>query len=124
VAASQRRGLLHHLRQSRKSLDGTRDDVPTTRQCRLESLGLRPQFVVDVDHQSLGGTQQIQTLFDVVVKYGAIGNHNNRVEHRRTSIVDDTTCPVSQPRNSLRLTRTRRVLNQVTSTSTTCSDIV
>src|SRR5699024_6113829 len=44
--------------------------------------------------------------------------------HRRTSIVDDTTRAVSQPRNSLRLTRTRRVLNQVTATSTTCSDIV
>src|SRR5699024_1839734 len=74
--------------------------------------------------QSLGGTQQIQTFFDIVVKHRAIGNHNNRVKHRRTSIVDDTTCAVSQPRNSLRLTRTRRVLNQVTATSTTCSDIV
>src|SRR5699024_7687830 len=45
-------------------------------------------------------------------------------EHWRASIVDDTTCPVSQPRNGLRLTRTRRVLDQVTATSTTCSDIV
>src|SRR5699024_7114185 len=76
------------------------------------------------DHQTLGSTQQIQTFFDVVVKHRAIGNHNNRVKHRRTSIVDDTTRAVSQPRNSLRLTRTRRVLNQVTATSTTCSDIV
>src|SRR5699024_5195822 len=76
------------------------------------------------DHQTLGSTQQIQTFFDVVVKHRAIGNHNNRVKHRRTSIVDDTTRAVSQPRNSLRLTRTRRVLNQVTATSTTCTDIV
>ena len=41
VAASQRRGLLHHLCQRREGLDGTRDDVTTTGQCRLESLGLR-----------------------------------------------------------------------------------
>src|SRR5699024_9876997 len=66
----------------------------------------------------------MQAFFDVVVKDGAIGNHNSRVDHRCTSSVDDTTRPVSQPRNSLRLTRTRRVLNQVTATSTTCSDIV
>src|SRR5699024_3824513 len=58
------------------------------------------------------------------VKHRAVGNHNNRVEHRRTSSVDDTTRAVRQPRNSLRLTRTRRVLNEVTATSTTCSDIV
>src|SRR5699024_4692416 len=54
----------------------------------------------------------------------AVGDHDDRVEHWRASIVDDTTCPVSQPRNGLRLTRTRRVLDQVTATSTTCSDIV
>src|SRR5699024_3445722 len=77
-----------------------------------------------VDHQPLGGAQQIQAFFDVVVKHRAVGDYDDRVEHRCTSIVDDTTCPVSQPRNGLRLTRTRRVLNQVTATSTTCSDIV
>src|SRR5699024_2602130 len=75
-------------------------------------------------HQSLGGTQQIQAFFDVVVKHRAVCDHDDRVEHRRASSVDDTTCPVSQPRNGLRLTRTRRVLNQVTATSTACSDIV
>src|SRR5699024_188739 len=113
-----------HLRQRAEGLDGTRDNVSTTGQRCLHCLGLRPQSLVYVNHQSPGRTQPVQAFSDVVVKDGAVGDHDDRVKHRRTRIVDDTTRPVSQPRNSLRLTRPRRVLNQVTATSTTCSDVV
>ena len=96
-----------------EGLDGDDDDLRPARQRVGQLLRLRPAQPGDVGDHPWGAVDLADRLLQLRIQHVAVGDHDDRVEHRLVGLVVQHRQPVRQPGDAVGLAGPCRVLDQV-----------